>query len=88
MRQDRWDPTDLLLKITSLEEGYMINFTVHEAERMAELDLKSLLFDHVRESDLQTFIAKLREFHGLRITQDPVELTYTAYRVENETKDV
>lgn len=72
----KWEPMRLLLTITGLREGYAIDFSAEDAINMARMDCRSLLFDR---PDVPALIAKLRDSHGLQITEK-LEGGYRAYR--------
>lgn len=59
---------DLLLRLWNLPAGYCIQYDRDAMVKIARMDLRSA-FDTVRPEDIAALVTKLREGHGLTVTE-------------------
>ena len=72
--------------LCSLQPGESIVITYDKLHRAARDELTSLLFDHVRDSDVEDLANKLAAIHNLTVTVNPVSLDRTFHKPAERPK--
>ena len=70
----------LSILASELKEGQARIITREHLKREASANLTSLLFDSVRESDIEEFIGQFETTQGVRLTKYDIKDNYEMYR--------
>lgn len=68
---------ELMQLSEKLESGECINIPADQMREAAKGELRSLLYDHVRQSDVDIFAEKIEKNWGIKMTKDLMTDDYT-----------
>lgn len=62
--------TDLMLIVQNMSEGQAIDLSREDLVSVAEGNLSSVLFDRVRDSDIEKFLSQIRQNWNVSTSRD------------------